>query len=215
MIEERLATAVAGHGTAARLCQPVEGYPLGVRSVGAVARDGQRNEPRVEAEQPFLREAEVARGARRVVLDEDVGLDDELIEQSPARLLEQVEGGGLLVTVDGDEVHGIAVQMRPAQAVRLRLWTLHPNHLGAEVSQQLPGVWGGDEPAQIEHANSVKQRLLGHGLVPLVTMNGRANEYLNREYIKFAERPLRQDCTACLTTRGGPITIATLTSVSI
>ena len=177
MVEERLAAAVAGHGAAPRLRQPVEGHALGVRAVGAVTRDGQRDEPRVEAEQPLPGEAEVAGGARRVVLDEDVGLDDELVEQAPPRLVEQVEGGGLLVAVDGDEVHGIAVQMRSAQAVRLRLRALHPHHLGAEVGQQLPGVRRGNEAPQVEHTNAVKQWLLGHGLGLLVRYDGLGGEY--------------------------------------
>jgi hypothetical protein len=99
VVEKRLTAAVAGHGAAPRLRQPVEGDPLRVRSVSAVASDGQRDQARVEAEQPLPGESEVERDVRRVVLDEDVGLDDELIEQPPARFVKQVEGGGLLVTV--------------------------------------------------------------------------------------------------------------------
>ena len=64
--------------------------------------------------------------------------------------------------------------MRPAQPVRLRLRTLHPHHLSAEVSQQLPGVRGGNEAPQVEHTNPVKQWLLCHGVILLVYMNVQA-----------------------------------------
>ncbi len=91
------------------LHQQVVRLAVGPWTAGAVPGDGAGDEPRQPPGQLGGAEPEPVGGARREVLDEDVGAFQEPVQDLPAPRVLQIQGEGLLGPVQPHEVAGLPV----------------------------------------------------------------------------------------------------------
>ena len=99
---------------------------------------------------------------RREVLDQDVGVGQQLEQQLPALLRLDVEADAELVGVEVHERETALAVLEVARvgrdrARRVALGILDLDHLGAEVGEQLAGVGRGEEAAVLDDRDAFQQ----------------------------------------------------------
>src|SRR5207237_8683134 len=82
----------------------------------AEAGDGAVDEPRVQAGERLVAEAEALHGAGAEVLEQHVALADQLFQDGPALGRFQIEREALLVAIDRQEVRRFAADERRPRA---------------------------------------------------------------------------------------------------
>ena len=118
-----------GHGAAHGLGDRLEALEAAVGPVGAKALDGGIDQPRVDLGQRVVAKAETIECARAEVLQEHVGLRDDLLEQLLAGFRLQIERQALLVGIEDEEEEAVAVLAARHVAA---LGILELDDLGAE-----------------------------------------------------------------------------------
>ena len=112
---------------------------VAIGAVGAEALDRRVNEARVDFRERLIAEPEPVERARPEILQEHIGLGDDLSEQPLAVIGLQVEGQAALVGVEQQKEQAVAVldvahvAARDVAALRL----LELDHIGAEKRQDL------------------------------------------------------------------------------
>ena len=126
--------------------------------------------------QHVVTEIPLLQGAGPEVLDDDVGLLDEVEEELAALGLAQVQRHGLLVArVDRpEEVVSVEFGLTPGAQRIWGAWWLDLDDLGAHVAQQSPGERSGDQRADLDDPDAVERAGHGH-LAPVTTRAGAAS----------------------------------------
>src|SRR5690606_10701566 len=124
----------------------------------AVAADAHQYQPRVVAAQHVVAEPEPLERARTKVLDQEVGLADQLADELAAFVGLQVDTHGLLVAQHARAIERLSLVLQAHVAGRIAFGRLDLDDLGPEVRHQ-PGAPGtGDRRAHLDHAVA-RQRL--------------------------------------------------------
>ncbi|MNL05973.1 hypothetical protein D3C87_1265920 [compost metagenome] len=155
--------APAAHGLA-------DAAEAGARRIGAglaVTRDPHHDQTRVGLHEIGGGQAPLLQRAGTEVLDQDVGLGDQVTRRLLALGRAQIDGDGILVAGDHPPP-GRGLALAPvahwiADAGRFQL-----DHLGAHVAQQLTAEGTGDQLAHLDDLQPVQgavQRLAGHGRI--------------------------------------------------
>ena len=100
-------------------------------------------------------DAETLHDAGAIALDEHVGSLDKAEQQLATRVCLEVQGHAALVAVDGVEQRTLALDERrgPTHVVAgLRLLDL--DHVGSHIGEQHRAVGAGQQPRQVEEADS-------------------------------------------------------------
>src|SRR6266542_2995048 len=124
MVQKRLPGTITGQRPTTCLRQAIEGDALGVGAVGAIAGNGQYDQAGIEGQQALFGQTEVSGSAWRVVLNQDVGPGDELIEELASGLRKHVERHRALATVEGNKIDRPPIEVRAALAVWFGTWAL-------------------------------------------------------------------------------------------
>src|SRR6476620_7825199 len=105
-----------------------------VRAVGTETLDGCEDEPRIDLLQVFPAEAQPVQCAGPEVLDQHIGLRDDLPEQRLGFVALQVQRQAALVGIEREEEE-LVVVLRPCDVAAFRFLEL--DHLGAQKSEHL------------------------------------------------------------------------------
>ena len=160
--DRRLAgMAVHAHGAAHRLGDHVERQIVRVRALRREALHLGEDQSRIDLAQPRIVEAQAGEGARRHVLDQDVGLGDHPPEQRLALLALEIAGNAALVEIVVDEIVRIGVgTIAGAPAPRLAaIGLLHLDDVGPEPGQRLGARRSRLELREVEHLDSLEGRM--------------------------------------------------------
>ena len=118
---------------------------------------------RVGAAERLDVEPEVVERARTEVLDDDVAHRHELQDQLATLCGTEVDPEAALVAVDGDELRRhVRLAAEHAALVGERA-VLDPDHVGALILQQLPGLRSGHELRELEDAQPASGPWPGSG----------------------------------------------------
>ncbi len=156
-----------GHG----LDDEVVARPLGLGSGGAVARDREMDETRVDRRQLLVAEAQASEATGPEVLDDHVGAGEEASKNGRAIGLLEVEPDAPLVAVDGEVIGSgsraiglVADPWRSPAARRVALRRLDLDDVGPEVGQQHRAVGPGENRRAVDDAETGERagRLTGH-----------------------------------------------------
>jgi hypothetical protein len=151
----------------------------GLRSAGAggaVAGDRTVNEPPVQSAHPIGPESQPLERARPEVLDEHVGVANQVLEQLAAFRRFQIDGNALLVPVDTQEIGAPAVHERcPRSRVVAMAGVLDLDDLGAHVAEQHRAQGSGQHAGEVDHLQPVKREGSGIGHKGRVSIAGLLN----------------------------------------
>jgi hypothetical protein len=141
--------AHAPHGLADRAVAGLLGIGPGL----AVAGDADHDQPRVDGRERIEAEPPLLHRAGPEILDQDVGLRDELLDQVLAGRLAGVDLDRLLVAGDDRPPQRLAVRLLaapfPHRVAGARLLDL--DHLGTEIGEQLAAERTGEQLAHLDH----------------------------------------------------------------
>jgi hypothetical protein len=153
--------AVHPHCAAHRLGDHVEGQIVRVRALRREALDLGEDQSRIERAQPRKVEAEACEGARRHVLDQDIGLADHPPQQRLTFLALEVAGHAALVEVVVDEIGRIGVgAIAQSPSPRLAaMGLLHLNDVSPKPGQRLGAGRSRLELGEVEHLDPLERRL--------------------------------------------------------
>ena len=163
--------AVDGHLPGQALDDLVVGRLQGVRAGLAEAGDGAVDQLRVQCGQDLVAQAQAVHDAGAEVLHQDVGVQDQLLEQVLAFGALGVEGDGVLVGVLGQEAgahqrlveFGDDAQLAGQVAV---LGVLHLDDVGAQEGQVEGGEGARQDVGEVEDLDAFEHALLGHDQYP-------------------------------------------------
>src|SRR5207249_11833137 len=122
-----------------------------------LAEPGDRavDEPWVQAREGAVPEAELVHRPGPEVLEEHVALAHQRAEDLPTLGRLEVQRHALLVPVDGHEVGRLTADERwPTAGVVALTRLLDLDHLGAHVAERHRAEGTGENPGEVEHANS-------------------------------------------------------------
>jgi hypothetical protein len=131
----------------------VEAGALAVRPVLAEAGDAREDDPRVDAPQGVVVDAQAVLHVGAVVLDHHVGVADELEEDLASLRRLQVEGHRPLVAVEVLEIRALARTAHALVRVDARR-RFDLDHVGAEVGELLDAGRAGADAGEVEHAQA-------------------------------------------------------------
>jgi hypothetical protein len=145
--------ALFKHEPGARLHQRVDGGPLAVRVVAAVAGDRANNQAWVERRERRVVDAEPCRFARGIGFDQDVGGAGQREQGGLVLGLVQVQTGAALAALPD----AIAELLRPGQGpCRVAPRGLDLDHVGAVVAEQHGGHRARDARGEVQYAQPVE-----------------------------------------------------------
>jgi len=129
---------------------------IATRAVLAEAGDRAEDEPWMLRGERRVVEAEPRHRTRAEVLDNDVGLVDQLAENSPAFGGLEVEREAFFVAVDTEEVRAFLADERwsPSPGVVAPAGLLDLDDTGAHVGQQHRAIGAGEHPCQINNGET-------------------------------------------------------------
>ena len=137
----------------------------GARRLWAVVTepaDGQHHQSRVDLRQSLLRKPKSVKDTGTKVLHQHVCPADQRPQRSPARLVLEVEGDGLLVSVRAKEVGGLTIAVLrldewgpPPAGVVAAVRVLDLDHVGAEVAEHHCRVRPGQGAGQVDNHQTV------------------------------------------------------------
>jgi hypothetical protein len=149
--------AVEAHGAGHRLRHELEALVVRVRPRRGEPLDGRGDQARVEALQRLPAEAEAVHGPGAEVLDDHVGLAQEIVEQRAAARVLQVEREALLVRVEEEEAPAVdAGPVAQREAVGLAGERLDLDDLGAQPREELRAGRAGLVLAEVDDADAVE-----------------------------------------------------------
>ena len=143
--------------------------PRALGTVVAEPADRQHHEARVDLVQTLRGEPEPVEDPGTVVLHEDVGPGDELVEQPPSVVAAQVSSDRLLVAVAGQEVGGHRRLRRPDEGRTPRprvvaVRGLDLDDAGTEVAHRHAGMRTGEGSSEVDDEQSVQRSRHAHRL---------------------------------------------------
>ena len=172
------------HDAAHPLDHEVVPRTAGVRAVLAEPGDRAVDEPRIEAMQAVVVEAELPQTADLEVLDEHVGAGRELPDDGLAFGPAQIDGDRALASIGGMEIRGVASAVGVvdrgrtplARVVAAEALDFHDRR--AEVREHLTGPGTGQDARELDHLQAAERRRcrLRHGLGAVIewpTLQGR------------------------------------------
>ena len=136
------------------------GRPARLRPAGAEAGDGQHDQARIGLRQDVISQPQPAHDVGPVVLDQDVGLADQVQHQLPGAGCAQVDADVALAGVLLVEKAGYATLHPPPITGDVALRRLDLDHVGAQVREQAPGEGTGQDAGEIQHPQP-GQRIVG------------------------------------------------------
>jgi hypothetical protein len=149
------------HRAAHRLGDHVEGQIVRVLAFRREALDLGEDQSRIERAQVRIVESEAREGARRHVLDQDIGLADHPPQERLALFALEVAGHAALVEVVVDEIVRIGVgaiaESPAARLAAMRL--LHLDDVGPKPGQRLGAGRSRLELGEVEHLDPMERRL--------------------------------------------------------
>src|SRR6185437_3780532 len=131
--------------------------PLRVRPVPPHARDRAIDQARIELREPRIADAELVGDTGTEILDEHIGVGDELLDDGTALRVAQIEGEAALAAIEGAIHRRVAAALIPAakRIATFRVFDL--DDLGAEIGEELSGIGPGDETRRLDHAIAGKR----------------------------------------------------------
>ena len=127
-----------------------------------VAGDLRVDEAGVDLPQAIVSKSQPAKGSRTPVVQQHVGVGNQILEGDLAGGVAQIEGNAFLVAVDAKEAAADLSSVRFADewATATRqiagAWTLDLDYFGAHVGQNQRAEWAGDDVGGIQNADAFK-----------------------------------------------------------
>ena len=130
---------------------------MAVASVLTEAGDGRHDDSGVDLLAGLIVKAHLFHRARAEVLNDNVGLGNQLAEQLLALVGTEVDGNALLVAVEGGDIDADAVLVRTeTSAVFADTDALDLDDLSAHVCQQHAAERSGDESAEVQNPDTLQ-----------------------------------------------------------
>ena len=167
----RLARRHAGetHDAAHALNEKVISRSAGVGAGMAKPRDGAVDQPWIALTQLFVRQTIFGEPAGLVVLHQNVGLGQQLVNQRVAFIASNIDGNGALVAIGRKVVRtfvgGVALAVldigrAPLAGVVAFVGTFHLDHIRSQIAQQLRGARASENARKIQYPDSLECSLV-------------------------------------------------------
>ena len=149
------------------LADGVEARLVAVGPVLPVSRDGAVDEPRVEGGKPLVVQAQLRARLRAEILQQDVGLLQQLEQDLLPLGLPQVQGQTPLVAVERPEARAVTLVQGIPAAVRVApVRQFHLDDVAPEITEQTPAKGPGHMAAQVQRHGPLQCRVHDSGHLP-------------------------------------------------
>ena len=134
------------------------------RAFLAIPADGGVHDTRIDLLHSLVIKTEPTDNAGSEILDQHIGLTDQLPQRSQIFLVLQIDGEAFFAAIDRVKQGRVAAYFRIAQIEPARkitaVWPLDLDNARTQIKHAQRAIWAGQELAHVQHHNAVQRKIV-------------------------------------------------------